>query len=360
MENEVKYCASEDKVVADVTETQETNDTAPSAGTSYTVSDITEILKDIDTMNASFEANRQMFEAKDKLLKACAVVGIGRIDHELIHKKLIELNMTDDELDKIMHNEKKLTEMFFTKENGKPMKLKQVAGYSDFEVKREMIAYIHSFYVAEKEMNEQIDLVHGDVAEATNAATEVMIGQVAASFLNGIETARQKLPDIADEKKRKEKEAKLNSIYMAFTFDDVIQIARDNPRFVTNTIYDFNHETCVKRIGERYGKKRMETNTGSALYSIIADKPENSIEAKFLRPDQYVSGYENLFSFILVKYYGQTRWEKESYVKERHNSACTLLRALVEGKLPKDDRDKYVENIVKVWKVFYDELTKNK
>lgn len=356
-ETKVTHYAPEDRVVADEPQTQGTDNTE-SSGTKYTVSDITEILKDIDTMNASFEANRQIFEAKDKLLKACAAIGIGRLDHELIHKKLVDSNMTDDELDKIMRNEKKLTEMFFTKENGKPMKLKQVQGYSDFEIKREMIAYIHSFYVAEKEMNEQIDLVHGDVAETTSAATEVMIGQVAASFLTGIRSEREKLPDIEDEKERKEKETKLNSIYMAFTFEDLILVANDNPRFVANTIYDFNHETCVKRIGERYGKKRAETNTGSALYSIIADKPENSIEARFLRPDQYVSGYENLFSFILVKYYGQTRWEKGSYMKERHNSVCTLLRALNEGKLPKDDRDKYIENIAKVWEIFYKEITK--
>lgn len=329
------------------------------SGTQYSIADITEILKDIDTMNSSFEANRQLFEAKKNLLKACVAVGIGRLDYEQIHEKLMNLSMTDAELDKIMHDNKKLTEMFFTKETGKPMKLKKVEGYSDFEIKREMIAYIHSLYVAEKEMNAQIDGVHADVAETTQAATEVLIGQVAASFLTGIEGTYQKLADEPDENKRRAKELQLDSLKMAFTFDDVVQALNENPRIITNTIFDYGHETCVRRIGERYGKKRVETNTGSALYSLLYDKAEDSIEAKFLKPNQYVKGYENLFTFLLIKYYGQARWnEKDSYMKDRHNMVCTLLRALAEGKIPKDDRDKYVENIARVWKPFYDELTK--
>lgn len=321
-------------------------------GKDYTAEDVMSILSDIDQINSSFELHRRSVEAKQHLQMACTQAGIAYKDQLVIDEKIRSSNYNENELVNIMMDEKLLNKTFFTKDNGNVIKTRPIKGSTDFEIKREIISFIYSMYMLEKSMNEEVDEINKETNSIVGDGVDILTDHIANTFMVSIEKNRETIMSEPDSKDKTLALKRLDALKNAFTLDDIKALVNGNRKVVSNAVFDYDHESCLKRIGARYAEQKTKTNTGSALYSSIADDHSQSIEAKFLNPTEYTAGYENLFAFFLLRYYAQKNWKEEgSFIRDQHNAACTLLRALLEGRMVPEVRDEFVSNIREVWKV---------
>lgn len=331
---------------------------------SYTAQDVMDILSNIEQVNESFEMNRNIAEADTKLQLMCNSIGIGRKDQEFIRKKCKDSNYTEDELNAIIANEKNLNKAFFTRDDGEIIRVKKFApGYNDFKTKQELISFVYAFYVMEKEIEKELKDVNKETNTVMSAGVDVMTDHIANTFVRDtqaqIDKCRKEISEGSLNADTKEALNKATSLMKAWTFEHMIAVYESIPKVITNTLFDFTHPSAARRIGQQYGKNREATNTGSALYVTLQDDKGKSIEEQFLRPDQWVVGYENLFAFSVIRYYAGRSWkDKSSYVREQHNADCLILRALLEGRIHKEQRDDLIANIARVWEFFKKEIEK--
>lgn len=328
----------------------------------YTPEDIMSILESIENVNESFELTRKMSNAKEQLQAICNMIGLGRLDQDYINNKLRECRYTENEVSAIMMDEKKLNETFFTKPDGKVIKIKNINNYTDHQIKQELIGHVYAFYILEKEIEQQAKDVRMETNKVTSAGVDVLTDNIANTFTDVLFTEREQLKAKEDTLENRLALKKNEMRQAAFTFNFMLDLIHEHPKVVENTVWDYKHETRVRAVGERYGEQRGITKTGSALYAVISDDPNESLEAKFLNPTQYEKGYENLFVFALIRYFGHLKWKStanpktnkpnDNFAKDQHNAVCLLLRALMQGRMRTDVRDTFVANIVDVWAEF--------
>lgn len=334
------------------------NDIKVIEGRGYTAQDIMSILSDIEQVNNSFELYRNMAESKQKLQVACSKLGVGRKDQDYIDEKLKNTLYTDKELEQVINDKKKLDEAFFKRPDGTIIKLKPVQGYSEYQMKQELVAYLYAFFQIDNEAEKEIDKVNDETNKFAASNIGVLTDHLANTFVRDIKANLEKY--LADENPDQSMIDKCNVLLKAFTLEDAEHILKTIPKVIRSTIDEYKSNSGITRVGQRYGKKRDDTKTASTLTASIMDDTSKSIEARFLNPTQYVEGYENLFVFYLIKYYGQQSWtDPASYTREQHNAVVMLLRALLEDKLAQEVRDEFVTNIARVWSYFYKELTEN-
>lgn len=247
-------------------------------------------------------------------------------------------------------------EELFTNEDGTKMEIVGPDGVvtekESLELKRNIVLYVFQTAKWKLEINhtmEEFEKTKQEIERSMGTtANEIVIDRLRLTIeqKKEIETTEKEVP--------KSTMNKINCLLSGFDFNKQLETFQEHPSIIRNTIKDMKNQDTIFSLGKRYKAALKKNQTFASLISFISDTAASSFEEMYLPKEVYKEGYENLFLFSIIRYFAMDYWTENT--KQMHAMTISLLQQLVEGKLPGDLKEQFINNIENYLKTFYDNV----
>lgn len=198
----------------------------------------------------------------------------------------------------------------------------------------------------------EIDKYIADMEKARdefNAEAQEIIGSMENNIVTVVDMMKEGLKDITDERELKRRKTIIKYIESGWTFDIINEILDKYPNVPKNLLRDMHNDTMIKNISDRYMKKLRDNKCNISLNHFVSAPTvkRKSIEMTLLNPDQYDKSHEDLFIFMLIRFFAMADWHNKD-IGRAHTSISVSLKRAMANEYPEDMQKLVVDNIAKM------------
>lgn len=291
-------------------------------------------------------------EYKEAGAKLAQAVGTNEEDRSIIDRRL-ETVTIEELLQKVKTPEG--IDWFFTDDSGNVLSIaykKKVSKEEELEFKKGLLIYlkqVDSYMEEIDKADEELRLAQEEFDTNIKESVDLLSDNI-MMVVHELRQVAANSPNYAKLNRR------ADFIESGYTYQCIKRLAIDHPTIVKNTVNDMKVEGRIKELGDRYRAKLKTAKASGNLFPFLSRDGDvsTSLEFQVLKPDDYQPGTEDLFMFILIRYFAMESWAYDDAVRAFHSASMIVLSKLVTGKLPEDVKERVIVNIKEVLKPYQD------
>jgi len=278
----------------------------------------------------------------------------GEYSRDIISEKLATVK-TIEELTKRISTDEGLLWFFTNDDTGEilTMNIKDIDAKREMEFRRGLLLYLKQTDIYQAEIDDACKQLDEAQKEFDVGVAESM--QYLAD--NIIDTAKMFRQVAAESPNYSKLMRRAQHIESAYTFEVLKEVVKEHPSVVEKTIIEMRKEGAIVDLGKRYRAKLKSAKVQSSLFSFIGeDNGQRSVEYMVLPKDKLIPGTENLFIFILIRFFAMNSWTLDKAVKAFHSAVCITLSRLMCDKLPDEERMLMINNMIELLQPYWDKF----
>ena len=146
----------------------------------------------------------------------------------------------------------------------------------------------------------------------------------------------------------------IEGIYSAYDFRCIFEMLEEHPTVIKNTLDDYRNSARIKNLGERYSIRLKQGKIKISLTSFLSFKDQHPVE-KLTIPNDYLEGTEDLFIFILIRFFA-LEGLSNTMTRKFHVSVWLVIHNLLTGSLSDEETKMFLSNMKRLLKMYYDQM----